>query len=118
VAGAAAIGDDRVADLTAAAAAVEVIRPGRLDRERAGRQGDVLRGALPRGDPGALVAVLVARGVGPAAGWELVGDRLGVLVALDDRDAVERARRADVDEVLAAGAPHVGHVRHVRERDR
>src|SRR5204862_1903776 len=112
-AAAAATADDGVRDL----AAVAVVAPGALHRERAGGEAHVLRAAGAAGQPRALVGVLLTGGVGPAAGRVLVGDGLGVLVALDHGDAVEGAGRAGVDEVLAAGGARVGDVRHVRERD-
>ena len=54
----------RIREHAAARAAVERIAPQRLHRESAGREVDVRRRALiPRGDPGALVAVLGSAGV-------------------------------------------------------
>src|SRR6185503_20166362 len=84
--------------------------------------GHVGRGTLAVADPGALVGVLLGVAeVGPAAGRVLVGDGLGVLVALDDGEAVQGAGRTGVHEVLAtAGADveQVGQVgqRHVTDR--
>src|ERR1700693_2094412 len=106
-----------MADLAAAIPTVVVVGPGRLDREGSRPERDVLRGSLTRADPGALVAGLVARAVGPAPGGKLVGDGFGVLVTLHDRDPVERAGRACVDEILTARASGIGNVRKVRERD-
>src|SRR5215467_12527097 len=98
------------------AAAARVIRPRGLDREGAVAGGQVERPALgPGRDPGALVAVLRAEPVGPAASRVLVRAGLGVLVTLDDRDAVERA--VAVDEVLPARGAGVGDVGQVGERD-
>src|SRR5205823_797865 len=96
-----------VGDLAATLAAVEVVAPGRLHGERPGAQGDVLRGPLARGDPRALVGILRALDVGPATGGELVGDRLGVFVPVDDGHAVDRTGSATVDEVGAAAAAGV-----------
>src|SRR5207253_405828 len=62
-------------------------------------------------EPRALVAVLRAPAVQPAAVGVGVGDGLGVLVAADDREAVEVT--VVVDEVHAAGRSGVGLVRHV-----
>src|SRR5580704_17504805 len=45
----------------------------------------------------------------------LIGDGLGVLVALDDRHAVQRARAARVHEVLATGCAKVVDVGEVGE---
>src|SRR5438445_13333419 len=84
-----------------------VVAPGRLHRERPGAERDVLRLAGAGGDPRALVGVLLALDVGPAAGRELVGDRLGVLVAEDHGETIGVAGGAGVDEVLPAGRPHV-----------
>src|SRR6185437_15258675 len=81
-------------------------------------QAQVGRGGAGTLAPRAQVAVLLARRrVGPAACRVLVGDGLGVLVPVDDRDAVKRARAAGVDEVLAAGRADVHGVGHVGERD-
>src|ERR1035438_6370988 len=114
----AAVGDDGVGELAATAAARGVIRPGALHREGTSGQGQVGDPAAgPRGYPGALIGVLAATGVSPAAGWVLVGEGLGVLVALNDRDAVLGARAAGVDEVRTAGATHVSDIRAVGESD-
>src|SRR5204862_6971620 len=67
--------------------------------------------------PGALVRGLLAAEVEPAAGRVLVGDRLGVLVARDDRGAVELARGPRADEAGPAVDAGVGDVGHVGERD-
>src|SRR2546421_7153925 len=97
---------------------VGVVRPGALHRVRAVAHAHVRRGALTGGDPGALVRVLLAGlGIGPAARRVLIGQDLGVLVAADDREAIEDAGGAAVDEVRAAARPEVRHVRQVRVRD-
>src|SRR6476661_7852496 len=104
-------------------AAVGVVGPGGLHREAAGCRRDVACATgAPGGDPGALVGVLLAGvgargGVGPATGRVLVGDRLGVLVALDHGVAVVGAGGPGVDEVLPATGAHVHDVRHVGEGD-
>src|SRR5215469_3839617 len=99
--GGGAVGDDGVAGLAGAGAAGAVVGPGGLHGERAGGQGEVERPtAGARRDPGALVGVLRAGGVGPAAGRVLVGDGLGVLVTVHDGHAVLQACAAGVDEVL------------------
>src|SRR5262249_61213736 len=85
-----------------------VVGPGGLHREGAGRQREVERPAAgARGDPGALVGVLQAAGVGPAAGRVLVGDRLGVLVAVHDGHAVPQARAAGVADGITEATAHV-----------
>src|SRR6476620_4732700 len=116
--GGSAVGHDGVAGLARAGAAGAVVGPGGLHGEGAGGQREVERAAAgTRGDPGTLVGVFRAGGVGPAAGRVLVGDGLGVLVAVHDGDAVLQARAAGVDEVLAAGGAQVGDVGHVGEGD-
>src|ERR1700724_3328066 len=113
-----AVGDDRVAGLAGARAGRAVVAPGGLHREGASGRGEVERPARgPGRDPGALVAVLGAAGVGIAAGRVLVGDGLRVLVALDDGDAVLGPGAAGVDEARPAGGARVGDVGQVRERD-
>src|SRR5579859_6319621 len=79
----------RIRDDAAACAAVESVAPQRLHRVVVRAEGDVLRGALARRDPGALVRVLLAAAVQPAAVGERVGGRLGVLMAGDDGISVE-----------------------------
>jgi hypothetical protein len=69
------------------------------------------------GDAGALVRGLLAAEVDPPTGRVLVGDRLGVLVARDDRDTIELARAPGADEVRPAVDAGVGDVGHVGERD-
>src|ERR1700756_2883012 len=91
-----------MADLASPAAAVGVVGPGRLDGEAARAQGDVLRGPGAGTDPRALVAVLVARAVDPAGRRVWVGQGLGVLMTLHDRDAVKHPSCAVVDVPLAA----------------
>src|SRR6476620_2418361 len=108
-------GDGRVGDLATALAVVGVVGPGGLDRVGPGRERDVLRGALPGGDPGALVGVLEAGPVGPAANGELVGDGLGVFVFLDTRTTVGHAVGGRVDEVRATAGAQVRDVGHVGE---
>src|SRR5207302_2516274 len=71
-------------------AAARGIAPERLHREGTSSHGLVGRCCAPV----ALVAVLRAAPVEPAPVRELVGDRLGQLVPLDDRDAVGGARGA------------------------
>src|SRR2546423_15415375 len=97
-----------------AGAAVEGVAPERLNGERARRELDVARGALARADPGALVAVLRALPVEPAAVRELVGDRLRELVGLDDRDPRLRAEAVAVGPARGA---RVGDVRQGRVGD-
>jgi hypothetical protein len=70
------IPSSRIREHAAARAAVEGIAPQRLHREHAGGERDVRRSALPRGDPGALVAVLGAAGVQPTGARELVVSKL------------------------------------------
>src|SRR6266513_2059894 len=88
---------DRVRDV----ALVGVVRPGALHRVRAIAHAHVRGRPLAGADPGALIAILLAQQGGPAAGRILIGQRLGVLVAVHDREAIEQARRAAIDEVLA-----------------
>src|SRR6185369_4827067 len=106
--------DSRVRD----AAVVGVVRPSALHSEGTGSECDVLctPGAADT-LPSALVGVLGAATVGPAARRILVGDGLGVLVPHHDGDAVEVARAAGIDVVLAAACPQIGHVWSVRERE-
>src|SRR2546430_10256619 len=89
---------DRVRDV----ALVGVVRPGALHRVRAIAHGHVRGRPLAGADPGALIAILLAQQGGPAAGRVLIGQRLGVLVAVHDRDAIEQARRYAYDTVLAS----------------
>src|SRR5439155_26145902 len=94
------------------------VAPERLHGEGARGEHDVASvvgaGRVPR----ALVAVLGARAVVPRVEVG-VRDGLRVLVAADDRDAVERARGARVHVVRAAGPGlRVGDVREVGVRDR
>src|ERR1700682_1750804 len=92
----------RVGDDAGTLACVGQVAPERLHRERAGREGDVGRApGRPGGDPRALVAVLAAHGLEPAAGGQvgrtdrrlrpLIGDRLTVLVAFHDAEAIKDA---------------------------
>src|SRR5262249_9914922 len=60
----------------------------------------------------ALIAVLSALLVLPRAD-ERIGDGLGVLVTLDDADAIERSART-VDKALPARGTRVGNVRQIR----
>src|SRR5436305_12459020 len=104
--------------LTGARAASGRVRPGGLHGEPPGGQREHERAATAaRVDPGTLVGVLLAGEVGPAAGRVLVGDGLGVLVPLHDREAVAPAAGTGADEMRPAGGTHVGDVGHVGERD-
>src|SRR5260370_18941326 len=112
----AAATDDGVTGLAAARPARAVVSPGGLHGEAAGREGKVERAAAgTRGDPGALVPVLILRDVGPSTGRVLVGDRLGVLMPVDDRETVQGAAR--VDAILSARRTRVRYVRQVGERE-
>src|SRR5437879_8309410 len=75
---------DRVRDI----ALVGVIRPGALHGVRAIAHAHVRGRSLAGADPGALIAILLAREGGPAAGRILIGHRLGVLVAVHDGKAI------------------------------
>src|SRR5260370_10715827 len=112
----AAATDDGVTGLAAARPARAVVSPGGLHGEAAGREGKVERAAAgTRGDPGALVPVLILRDVGPSTGRVLVGDRLGLLMPVDDRETVQGAAR--VDEILSARRTRVRYVPQGGERD-
>src|SRR6266536_1723927 len=87
----------------AARTAIERVAPQRLHREATRVERDVCRCALAGRDPGALVAVLGAAAIQPPAARELVADRLGQLVALDDRDAGIRAEAVEVGAAARAG---------------
>src|SRR5579862_7539901 len=91
-------------------AAVERIAPQRLHRVAGAVQGHVRRGTLARGDPGALVAVLRAAAVQPAAVRKLVGGRLADLMPDDDGDA---CIGAETVEVGPAARPGIGDVRRI-----
>src|SRR5664279_836879 len=110
--------DSGVFDLAAAGAGVEVVGSGGLHGVAAGGQSEVLGRALAGGDPGTLVAVLVALDVRPPAGRELVADRLAVLVTLHDRHAIGSTARPGVDEVCATAGPGVRDVGLVGEGER
>src|SRR5689334_15843488 len=97
----------RIRQHASARAAIERVAPQRLDGENARRQRNVRRRTLAGGDPGALIAVLRAAGIEPAAVRELVGFRLGHFVTADDRDAGVRAQAV---EVRAAACACVGDV--------
>src|ERR1700746_3341206 len=81
-----------------------IVRPGALHRVGTVPHADIRRGALAAANPGALIAVLLSGGGGPAAGRILIGEGLGVLVAADDRKAVERSRGTRVDEARSTAA--------------
>src|SRR6185437_14061159 len=106
-------GNRHVADV----APVGVVAPGALHRVAAVAHAHVGRLALAAADPGALVSVLLAAGGGPATGRVLVGDGLGVLVALDDGEAIQGAGRTRVHEVLAAAGADVEQVGQVGQCD-
>src|SRR5215471_18055560 len=92
-------GDDPVRELASAGPAVGAVGPRALHGEGAGGKVQIGRATRAAGrDPGAEVGILEAAGVGPAAGRVLVSDRLGELVAVDDRDAIELAGVAGADE--------------------
>src|SRR5450432_934897 len=103
----AAVSDNSVAEVTGA---VAVVGPGGLHGEGAGGQGQVGRWSARSLAPCAQVAVLLAGRAGPAARRVLVGDGLGVLMAVHDRHAVQGAGAAGVDEVHATGGASVGGV--------
>src|SRR5258708_17592406 len=110
----AAAGDDRVRDI----AAIGVIRPGALHRERTGGEGHQCGGALAGADPCALVPVLLsgerrAGVVDPSARRILVGEGFGIFMAAYDGAPVERVP----DEVRTATATQVGDIRHVGKGD-
>src|SRR5205807_4697496 len=89
-------------------AAVDRVAPGRLYREAAAAQVDRVQVL-----PGALVAVLLAVGVEPAAAGVRVGDRLQELVPAGDAEPVQRP----LYRVGAAAAPRVEHVGLICARD-
>src|SRR5487761_303124 len=98
-----------------AAITVERIAPQRLHREGgAVRECHVRRSALARRDPGALVADLRAVGIEPAGARELIRNRLGRLVTLDNGDA---GIGAQAIEVGAAACTRVGDIRQVGVSD-
>src|SRR5579885_2560728 len=92
-------------------AAVRVVAPQRLRRERTGREAGVLQ-ALPS----AQVADFVSARVRPTGARLRIGFGLRFLVAADDRHAV--VRTGIIDRTGAAVGSAIGHVRLVRERDR
>src|SRR4051794_18381822 len=107
--------DRLVGEDAAAAVAVEGIAPERLNREcPAVAQRDIGRCSLAGADPGALVAVLLTAPIEPAPVRELIGDRLGQLVPLDDRDS---GVRAEPVEVRPARRARIRDVRQVRVSD-
>lgn len=73
---------------------------------------------LARIDPGALVAILSSTGgICPPSRGVLVGDSLGVLVAVDDAKTVQRTSQATVHVVLAAARANIHYIGHVGECD-
>src|SRR5690348_59184 len=98
----------------AARAGVEGVAPQRLHREARAVHRDTLDGALPGGNPGALVAVFSAAAIEPAAVRVDVGLGLAELVAADDGDA---GLGAEAVEVGSTARSRVGDVGHVGEGD-
>src|SRR5262249_10934490 len=89
-----------------------VVRPCALHRERTGRQRHIRHLVSPRADPGARISVLLTGNrVGPAARRELIGERLGVLVAGHDREAIQYTLGSAVDEIDATAATGIAYVR-------
>src|SRR5690348_5704989 len=94
----------------AARASVEGVAPQRLHWEAGAIHRDALNRALPRGDPGALVAVFGAAAIEPATVGVDVALGLAELVAADDGDAGLGAEAVEVGSAARSRVCDVGHV--------